>query len=186
MAMYVRVARKRSKGNLQFSPNSPMAKNHKSPPKKPAHKPAPKTAPKKAAPAPARTAAVKAAPNGKPAKDSPPMEKPSKKTALRDKILKRKAAPIAFSLDEAREIAKTVTSKTATPFPAKAGKAAAAKNAAAAEKPKPQHVKAASLSDILGFNPKRGKPAETFGEKDVQEKFKRYYKLLLDLRAHLT
>lgn len=164
-----------------------MAKNHKSPAKKSAAKPA-KPVAKKAPPAPARPAAVKAAPNGKPAKSSPSMEKPSKKTALRDSILKRKAAskPIAFSLDEVRAIAKTVTSKTVSPFP-KAGTKAAAKPAAAGlEKAKPQHVKAASLADILGFNPKRGKPAEPMSDKDVPEKFKRYYKLLLDLRLHLT
>lgn len=117
------------------------------------------------------------------------MEKPSKKTALRDSILKRKSAskPIAFSLDEVRAIAQTVSTKTTTPFPAKTGAKAPSKSAAAAaaaEKAKPQHVKAASLADILGFNPKKGKPVDT--EKDVPEKFKRYYKLLLDLRAHLT
>jgi RNA polymerase-binding transcription factor DksA len=168
-----------------------MAKNHKSPAKKSAT--AHKVAPKKAQPAPSRPAAVKAPPNGKPngkpAKSSPPMEKPSKKTALRDSILKRKAAakPIAFSMDEVRAIAKTVTSKTAAPFP-KAGAKATAKPAAAAglEKAKPQHVKAASLADILGFNPKRGKPAEPMSDKDVPEKFKRFHKLLLDLRMHLT
>jgi RNA polymerase-binding transcription factor DksA len=162
-----------------------MAKNKKSPAKKTAAK----SAPKKARPAPAKTAAVKApAPNGKAAKSSPTMEKPSKKTALRDSILKRKAAskPIAFSLDEVRAIAQTVTSKTAHPFPAKAGGKAGSKAAAAApEKAKPQHIKAASLADILGFNPKKGKPSD-LGEKDVPEKFKRYHKLLLDLRAHLT
>lgn len=118
------------------------------------------------------------------------MEKPSKKNALRDSILKRKAAskPIAFSLDEVRAIAKTVTTKTASPFPAKAGGKAAAKAAAmaGAEKAKPQHIKAASLADILGFNPKKGKPAEPMSDKDVPDKFKRYFRLLLDLRAHLT
>jgi RNA polymerase-binding transcription factor DksA len=160
-----------------------MAKNHKSP----AKKSAPKPVAKKAHPAQARSAAVKAAPNGKPAKSSPSMEKPSKKTALRDSILKRKTAskPIAFSLDEVRAIAKTVTSKTAVPFP-KPGAKAAAKPAAATDKVKPQHVKAASLADILGFNPKRGKPAEVMSDKDVPEKFKRYFKLLVDLRMHLT
>ena len=161
-----------------------MAKNHKSPAKKPAPKPAAKKAP----PAPVRPAAVKAPPNGKPAKSSPPMEKSSKKTALRDSILKRKAAskPIAFSLDEVREIAKTVTSKTASPFPAKAGGKAPKTAAATVEKAKPQHIKAASLADILGFNPKKGKPTEPISDKDVPEKFKRYYKLLIDLRTHLT
>jgi len=188
-----------------------MAKNHKSPAKKtaPKHaaKPASKPATKKARVALARPTAVKAPPNGKsashgkpngktsakpahnngkPAKSSPTMEKPSKKTALRDSILKRKAAskPIAFSLDEVRAIAKTVTSKTAMPFP-KPGAKPAKTAAVGLEKVKPQHVKAASLADILGFNPKKGKPADP-SDKDVPEKFKRYYKLLLDLRTHLT
>ncbi len=162
-----------------------MAKKHKTPAKKPVSKPAPK----KTAPAPVRPAAVKAAPNSKAAKSSPTMEKPSKKTALRDSILKRKAAskPIAFSLDEVRAIAKTVTTKTASPFPAKPSKAAAKAAAlAGAEKAKPQHIKAASLADILGFNPKKGKPAEPMSDKDIPEKFKRYFRLLLDLRTHLT
>jgi RNA polymerase-binding transcription factor DksA len=191
-----------------------MAKNHKSPAKKtaPKHKakPAAKSAPKKSRLAPARPTVVKAAaPNGraatngkltskpaangkpatygKPVKSSPPMEKPSKKTALRDSILKRKAAskPIAFSLDEVRAIAKTVTSKTAVPFPKPGAKTPSKAATLGLEKVKPQHVKAASLADILGFNPKKGKPAAP-GDRDVPEKFKRYYKLLLDLRTHLT
>src|SRR5436189_4929952 len=126
-----------------------MAKNNKPA----AKKPAPKPAAKKPAPAVVKAAPAKPVTNGKPAKSSPPMEKPSKKTALRDSILKRKAAtkPIAFSLDEVRAIAKTVTSKTASPFPKAGGKTASAKAAAAGvEKAKPQHVKAASLADILG------------------------------------
>lgn len=116
------------------------------------------------------------------------MEKPSKKSALRDSILKRKVAskPIAFSLDEVRAIAKTVATKTNSPFPGKPGKAPAKQTAALIEKAKPQHVKAASLSDILGFNPKKGRNPRLEAEKDVPEKFKRYYKLLLDLRTHLT
>jgi RNA polymerase-binding transcription factor DksA len=179
-----------------------MAKSHKSPAKKPAakpapkaaHKPAPKPAAKPEAKKPAKAAeraVAPAAPAARATPASPPMEKPSKKTALRDSILKRKTAlkPIAFSLDEVRAIAQTVSSKTNTPFPAKAAtKGAAAGKAAAAEtaKAKPQHVKAASLADILGFNPKKGKSAELMADKDVPEKFKRYYRLLVDLRSHLT
>src|SRR3954470_6285587 len=112
----------------------------------------PKSAPKKVPTAPVRKAAVKAPPNGKSApatngkhaKSSPIMEKPSKKNALRDSILKRKSAtkPIAFGLDEALAIAKTVKSKTASPFPPKAGSKLAVKAAAGVEKAKPQHVKA--------------------------------------------
>jgi RNA polymerase-binding transcription factor DksA len=120
----------------------------------------------------------------------PTMEKPSKKTALRDSILARKAAtkPIAFSLDEVRAIAKTVTAKAEST--AKAAKVAvkpSAAIAAALEKPvKPNHIKAASLADILGFNPKRTKAAEVIEERSVPEKFKRYHKLLIDLRTRLT
>ena len=171
-----------------------MAKNKKAHAKKAAPKPArKKPAPvhhkDKPAAKPAKPAAHgKPVPNGKPAKSSPTMEKPSKKNALRDSILKRKAAtkPLAFSLDEVRAIAKTVTSKTASPFPAKNAQSKSSKAAAALEKAKPQHVKAASLSDILGFNPKRGKAPEAMSDKDVPDKFKRYFKLLVDLRTSLT
>ncbi len=162
-----------------------------------------KTAPKPAAakkpaarPTPPKAEAKKPEPVAptsahKPATDSHAMEKPSKKSALRDSILKRKMAakPIAFSLDEARAIAQTVATKTESPFPNKtSNKATAPKPTTPMEKlAKPQHVKAASLADILGFNPKKGKPAEqVIPEKDVPEKFRRYYRLLLDLRASLT
>ena len=47
------------------------------------------------------------------------------------------------------------------------------------EKPaKPNHIKPASLSDILGFNPTKGrKPHLELDESKVQEKFRRYYRL---------
>jgi RNA polymerase-binding transcription factor DksA len=162
--------------------------------KKPiAKKPVAKSAPKKSSPASIKakpSPASKAAATAKPAKNSPTMEKPSKKNALRNSILKRKATtqkPIAFSLDEVRAIAKTVTSKTNAPFSGKSAKGAPAKAATSLEKPaKPSHHKAASLSEILGFNPKRARSAESIAEKDVPEKYLRYYKLLIDLRSHLT
>ena len=165
-----------------------MAKKDKKSAKSHAAKPVLK---KKAPPAPIK---AKGAPAPKPAaaaklvKSSPTMEKPSKKTALRDKLLKRKAPakPIAFSLDEVRAIAKTVTSKTSVPFPTKNAKGAAPKLAMLEKPAKPSHHKAASLADILGFNPKRARSAESIAEKDVPEKFKRYYKILIDLRTHLT
>ncbi len=113
--------------------------------------------------------------------------------ALRARLLgakKKPAKPIAFSLDEVRAIAKTVTAKDAKASAAKAAaKPALAKKADLHAKPvrtAPNHVKPASLADILGFNPKRTKSAEAAEEDDVPEKFKRYYKLLIDLRKHLT
>lgn len=156
-------------------------------PKKAVPTAAPKKPPARTRPEPAAATPTKAgALNGKPHR-SPTMEKPSKKTALRDSILKRKAAakPIAFSLDEVRAIAQTVTTKTNSPFPAKTAKPSNSKASLLIDKQtKPQHVKAASVADILGFNPKRG--PETASDKDVPEKFKRYYKLLVDLRSSLT
>lgn len=148
-----------------------------------------KPAVRKPSPRPSKTESPKVVPAAKPDTRSQTMEKPSKKSALRDSILKRKAAtkPIAFSLDEARAIAQTVAPKAETPTLAKTAKTTTAKPLNNLDKvAKPQHVKAASLADILGFNPKKGKPAETMAEKDVPEKFKRYYKLLLDLRSSLT
>lgn len=175
-----------------------MAKNTKTKAKKAAPKPAPKPAPKKThgqvrkPSAPSKPAVLsngksQNGANGKP-HSSPTMEKPSKKNALRDSILKRKSAgkPIAFSLDEVRAIAQTVSSKTASATPAKSAKPAQAKNNVAVEKARPQHVKAASLADILGFNPKKGRAPEPASDKDIPEKFKRYYKLLIDLRTSLT
>jgi RNA polymerase-binding transcription factor DksA len=169
----------------------PVAKAKAAPAsKRNAKAPAP-TAPKVEVKVPA-SAPIK--PTTKPApapeKISTTMEKPSKKTALRDSILKRKtsAKPIAFSLDEVRAIAKTTVEKTETEKTTKSdAKPSAAKQAIALDKTvKPSHVKTASLADILGFNPKKAKSVEAALEVEVPEKFKRYYKLLLDLRTHLT
>jgi RNA polymerase-binding transcription factor DksA len=144
--------------------------------KAPVPTPAPVKAPQKSAPAPTKKSTI--------------MEKPSKKNALRDSILKRKATskPIAFSLDEVRAIAKTTVEKAETETSIKiAAKPNPMKQALAMEKAaKPIHVKAASLADILGFNPKKAKSVEAALEVEVPEKYKRYYKLLLDLRTHLT
>jgi RNA polymerase-binding transcription factor DksA len=140
---------------------------------------------RKAQPAPKPAPVAKTSP-GK----SPPMEKPSKKSALRDSLLARKAPkkPIAFSLDEVRAIAKTVSAKAeSTAKTTKVVSKPSAALSAALEKPiKPNHVKAASLADILGFNPKRTKASELVEDKNVPEKFKRFHKLLIDLRHHLT
>ena len=188
----------------------------KSSPKKPAKKkPAsPTKAARKPAPAPvkkpAAASAKKAAPAKKPvpakksapAKKHPPapaakrataiMEKPTKKTALRASILKRKVAskPIAFSLDEVRAIAKTVVAKTgskpAADTPAKPTQAAGKALLAPAKPAKPNHIKAASLADILGFNPKKRAAMDPNDDKHVPEKFRRFYRLLISLRNHLT
>ncbi|MDQ5977866.1 MAG: hypothetical protein QG602_838 [Verrucomicrobiota bacterium] len=163
-----------------------------------------KKKPVAAKPAPAKKPAAKAFP-AKPAsaKAPAPAPAPAKSTTkvpmsaadIKRKLLERKPATstraIAFSLDEVREIAQknekqleatAKTSKAATQAKAKAH------DLAQLEKPhKPHHVKTASLADILGFNPAKGKKAPTamVDESEVPEKFRRYYRLLLELRSHV-
>lgn len=160
-----------------------MATKKKTPDKKPAAK-KPVAAPK---PAPAKPVAAK------PVAPAPAKGKASA-ADLKRLLLERKSAPkaIAFSLDEVREIAKK--NEKQVEAAAKTGKngkpgATAPKTAVTAEiKPhKPHHVKTASLADILGFNPAKGKkaPAAMVDESEVPEKFRRYYRLLLELRNHV-
>jgi len=181
-----------------------MATKKKSPVKKPAAKlPAKKPAKPlaktvSAKPFPAKPAAKVAVSAAKKPATTPPVKggsKPPMNAAdLKRMLLERKATPkaIAFSLDEVREIAKKNEKQVETT--AKTGKN---DKATAAAKPhdatakleknhKPHHVKPASLADILGFNPNKGrKPTAMIDEQDVPEKFRRYYRLLLDLRNHV-
>lgn len=143
---------------------------------------------------PAKASATKAVPT--PAAKSPATAKPplKGKDAVRARILAQRAKPAkpaAFSLDEVIAIAKAV--EKAAPAPVVTGPVIATKSgktaplpAHALQPPKPTTVRAASLADILGFNPKsRASHAEN-EEAGVPEKFKRYYKLLIDLRNHVT
>jgi RNA polymerase-binding transcription factor DksA len=166
---------------------------------------------KKKPAAPAKKPAAKAGPTvSKKSPPSKPAADPVKKTktestskaaatrdALRNRILgakKKPAKPIAFSLDEVRAIAKTVTAKETKSQAAAATKSAkpgvpvkkADPHGKLVRPANPTHVKAASLADILGFNPRKTKSADAADEKDIPEKFRRYYKLLVDLRKHLT
>jgi len=109
--------------------------------------------------------------------------------------------PVSFTLDEVRAIAKSNETKS-EPTPKTSTAKASKKASTAATAPKapkaveiippakPSHVKAASLADILGFNPNaKGSEAARPVPREVAlvpEKFKRYYKLLVELREHLT
>jgi RNA polymerase-binding transcription factor DksA len=146
---------------------------------------APPAAPAKAA-LPAKTA---------PAPKAPVAEvKSSKADDLKRRILERKILkPIVFSLDEVREIAKKNENKVAKPADAPSGKPAVevAKTGLAPADPSrplvPNHIKAASLAEILGFNPNKAEKAqpEDVDPENVPEKFRRFYKLLIELRAHV-
>ena len=179
--------------------SKPVIQKHK-PKAKPALKPTAKT---KAAPVakPSHKAIAPAKATGKKAVTSISVPKAaataksSARADLRSKILeksktKEKLRPISFSFDEISEIAKT-SSRRDTEAKAAAAKTAAksgkhlntAKLAKAAQ---PHHIKAASLADILGFNPKKAKHSVIEYVDEIPEKFRRFYRLLIDLRNHLT
>jgi RNA polymerase-binding transcription factor DksA len=108
---------------------------------------------------------------------------------LRSRILgnKKHAKPIVFGLEEAREIAKAATPAAVSGDDA--ARPAAAKRILPADFVQPvapSHVKAASLADIFGFNPKHEQKPAHEDPSAIPEKFRRYYKLLIDLRQSLT
>jgi RNA polymerase-binding transcription factor DksA len=165
-----------------------MAKHKKSSPARKSAKPAPA---RKHAPAPKKTAHAKPAAAGKGAAAP---GKHLSSTDLKRRILERKIAkPIAFSLDEVREIAKRNEKKRARSAAAASGKAAgeAARVSAlpkgASRPPIPHHIKAASVTDVLGFNPARTRKAaaDDGDAAEIPEKYRRYYKLLVELRNHV-
>jgi len=170
-----------------------MAKSKKSPAKKPAAK-APAKKPAKSAPAKAEPAKAAAKPA---AKSAPPPKAHMSAADLKRKILERKSAgpakSIAFSLDEVREIAKKNEKQVEPTAKAQPNGAKATANgrgpdaSAKIDRPhKPHHVKPASLADILGLHTaKARKPVLELREEDVPEKFRRYYRLLVDLRNHV-
>jgi RNA polymerase-binding transcription factor DksA len=173
-----------------------MAKNKKSTAKKkPAAKPAPAKKPA-AKPAPAKSPAKPVATKAPLVPAKPAAKVPMSAADIKRKLLERKtAAPtkaIAFSLDEVREIAKKnekqLESAAKTGKTGKAATVTKLHDVAHLEKPhKPHHVKTASLADILGFNPAKGKKprAAMIDESEVPDKYRRYYRLLLELRHHV-
>ena len=103
----------------------------------------------------------------------------------------KKSAPIVFSLDDVEEL--MAAKKTSAPVEAKpAAKKVTAKKIPVTkvvidDKPVEKRVLgAASLADILGFNPKEKKSNTELVEKEVPKKWKKYYKLLIDLRMHVS
>ena len=112
---------------------------------------------------------------------------PDKKRVFDEK----KLTPIVFSLDDVNALLATRKKP--------AEEAVAAKPEAAEKKKKPKSriiaaeeespakkrvLGAASLADILGFDPAKKKNPSIDGE-DIPRKWKKYYKLLLDLRSHV-
>jgi RNA polymerase-binding transcription factor DksA len=146
---------------------------------------------KRSAPAEKKKPAAKPAPAAKARPAATPTTASTED--LKRRILERKTTkPIAFSLDEVREIARRNAKRTAragaeVAQPARDAAKAAAPLKGASRPPLPHHIKAASLADILGFNPAKPRKAAAEPEEfpDVPEKYRRFYRLLVDLRDHV-
>lgn len=194
------------KHSVAKSHKPPVVKNHKSPVvKKPTHPPAaaksgkpaaaatghPETKPKAAPPAPAAAkgktkpaaADVDAA-----AKLSP--DELRKQLVAKAKSRAKPQRAVAFTLDDVRgELAKarpTRKDPTTTTKADVTAKAPAANGPRVVTEVKPTHRRfgAASLADILGYNPTvEEKPEDD--ETAIDKKFIRYYKLLVQLRDHV-
>ncbi len=184
---------KSKKSHVKKKPAAKPAKAKKPAVKTVAHKTHAKPVAHKA-PVKAPAKPVSSKPPHAPAK---PALKPTLSAAdLKRKLLERKTAgpakSIAFSLDEVREIAKKNEKQLESAAKSgKSGKVASVTkqhDVAHLERPhKPHHVKTASLADILGFNPTKGKKprAAMIDESEVPDKYRRYYRLLLELRNHV-
>lgn len=105
----------------------------------------------------------------------------------------KKTTPIVFSLDDVAELvaAKKTKDPEKEPKPAPAKKVVKPPekpvSSVVDDKPveKRTHA-AASLADILGFNPAEKKKRTELGDDQIPKKFKKYYKLLIDLRKHVS
>lgn len=153
--------------------------------KKTASKKTTKKAVKKVA---AKKTTKKAAPAKKAAskKAAPKSAEVSRTGAAADK----KSAPIVFSLDDVEEL--MASKKAESPKKKAAKKAVKAKaktttKTVVEDKPVEKRVLgAASLADILGFNPAEKKKKTELGDTEVPKKWKKYYKLLIELREHVS
>ena len=154
-----------------------------------AKKPASKTPAKKAA---AKTAAsktpVKKAATNKSTNSIPLTKKPS--VTREGDAASKKATPIAFSFDDVEALVATRKKEVKSApkeAPVKKKDVAVKKKTIVEDKPvKKRVLGAASLADILGFNPAEKKNATSLEDESIPKKWKKYYKLLLDLRQHVS
>jgi len=152
------------------------AKAKKAVAKKPATKPVAKKAPVK-------KAATNQATNPIPLAKNPSV-------AREGEAASNKATPIAFSFDDVEALVATRKKeiKSIPDEPSVKKKLVPVKKKAIVEdKPvKKRVLGAASLADILGFNPAEKKKVTSLEDESIPKKWKKYYKLLLNLRQHVS
>jgi len=175
----------------------------KAPAKKPATAKVAKKAPAKK---PASTKVAKKAPAKKPASTKVAKKATSKKSATKkvaDAIplaknpsvareggaTGKKATPIAFSFDDVEALVATRKKETkSAPEETTVKKdVPVKKKTIVVDEPIEKRVLgAASLADILGFNPAEKKKVTSLEGESIPKKWMKYYKLLLDLRQHVS
>ena len=188
--------------------SAPVKTPAKAAAKAPAKKPAVKPAPEKKAVAPAKPAPVakKAAPSPEPKaakKKAPVMDHAVAVKTLNEHREKhghesptkraKRSAPVAFSLADIDEYLKVRRNARINEYvpgqeePVKAGKSGAKVAPKVEDVPvKNRQVAAVSVADLLGFNPFAKKGDATPEEELIPQKFRKYYKLLLELRDHVN
>ena len=105
-----------------------------------------------------------------------------------------KPTPIVFSPDDLVEVMAAKQSATTTdPQPTKkafsgtANQKTSSKKKTFKQRPaKKRKLGPASLTDILGFNPTEKQKRTDLNEDEIPKKWKKYYKLLIELRAHVS
>lgn len=117
---------------------------------------------------------------------------PAAKSKGRNKV--RPSDSIVFTIDDldaylAMRASGATAAQTKSAAKQPAAKTGAAKSAVAPTVNKPTSspknpVAAASIFDILGFNPVDAPSLEKHQEKEIPRKWKKYYNLLVDLRKH--
>lgn len=105
----------------------------------------------------------------------------------------KKATPIVFSLDDVealvasrKEEEEAKPKKTLKKTPAKKAPTTRVIEVEGEQPTEKRVLGAASLADILGFNPAQKKAEASTEADNIPKKWKKYYKLLLELRQHVS
>ena len=136
----------------------------------------------------AKKASTKKTVTNKAANAIPLAKNPS--VAREGEAASKKATPIAFSFDDVEALVATRKKEIKSEpeeAPVKKKIVPVKKKTIVEDKPVEKRVLgAASLADILGFNPAEKKKVTSLEDESIPKKWKKYYKLLLDLRQHVS
>ena len=108
------------------------------------------------------------------------------KTSNKNSNSNKRSAPVVFSLEDVEALVANRTEDTPITAKKVVANKVVKKKVSIAKKPvKKQSHAAASIADILGFNPNQKANPKTIAEKKIPAKWKKYYKLLIELREHV-